>query len=210
MVAALAGKGVEISHLRRLPGKTALTHVTLVNGERVFGEYEEGVMGKFRLSEADFDFIAEHQLFCSGLWSHTEKDLARVRSLGVTVAFDFADRPDSDVGITAMPHTDLAFFSDDLSDVETLRQRLAYYCALGPKWVIATRGDKGSLALVDGAYYEQGIVPCAVVDTMGAGDSYIAAFLAAYLDDKTRPISEYMQKGAAFSAKTLSAYGAWS
>ena len=48
--------------------------------------------------------------------------------------------------------------------------------------VIATRGSKGSLVLVDGTFYEQS--PCLVKakDTMGAGDSFIACFLVHYLD----------------------------
>ena len=44
---AVADKGVDVSHLRTEPGSTALSHVTLVDGDRVFGDYEEGVMERF-------------------------------------------------------------------------------------------------------------------------------------------------------------------
>ncbi len=48
--------------------------------------------------------------------------------------------------------------------------------------VIATRGAKGALVMVDGRLYEQS--PCLVeaVDTMGAGDSFITRFLVGYCD----------------------------
>ena len=48
---AIAGKGVDVSHLRTEPGTTALSHVSIVDGDRVFGDYEEGVMASFRLTD---------------------------------------------------------------------------------------------------------------------------------------------------------------
>ena len=47
---AVAAKGVDVSHLHTEPGSTALSHVTVVNGARVFGDDEEGVMENFRLT----------------------------------------------------------------------------------------------------------------------------------------------------------------
>ena len=72
---AVADKGVDVSHLRTEPGSTALSHVTLVDGDRVFGDYEEGVMENFRLTEEDMDFLCGHDLVVSGLWGRVENDL---------------------------------------------------------------------------------------------------------------------------------------
>jgi fructoselysine 6-kinase len=52
-----------------------------------------------------------------------------------------------------------------------------------------------------------GITECEVIDTMGAGDSYIAGFLMGVLEEKS--IIECMKKGAMSSSKTLGYYGAW-
>ena len=41
---AVAEKGVDVSHLSVREGKTAVTQVSLIDGERVFGDYDEGVL----------------------------------------------------------------------------------------------------------------------------------------------------------------------
>ena len=48
--------------------------------------------------------------------------------------------------------------------------------------VLATRGSKGAIVMVDGRIYRQS--PCLIkaVDTMGAGDSFITRFLVGYCD----------------------------
>ena len=59
---AIAGKGVDVSHLYTKPGATAVSQVTLVDGERVFGDYDEGVLAEYRLSDGDLDFICTHDM----------------------------------------------------------------------------------------------------------------------------------------------------
>lgn len=50
--------------------------------------------------------------------------------------------------------------------------------------MVVTRGEKGSMAYDGEKFYYGGIVPCEVVDTMGAGDSFIAGFLYAICEGK--------------------------
>ena len=57
MICALQEKGVDTSHVQVLSGNTALTHVCRVDGERIFGDYEEGVMAEFSLNKEDIDFM---------------------------------------------------------------------------------------------------------------------------------------------------------
>ena len=56
-------------------------------------------------------------------------------------------------------------------------------------------------------FYTYGIVPVDVVDTMGAGDSFIAGFLYAICAGKAVP--EAMADGAKNSSVTLAYAGAW-
>ena len=52
----------------------------------------------------------------------------------------------------------------------------------GPRTVVATRGDKGAVALVGGRVVSHpGYVPPQVVDTVGAGDGFNAGFIASVL-----------------------------
>lgn len=57
-------------------------------------------------------------------------------------------------------------------------------------------------------YHRFGIVPCDhLVDSMGAGDSYIAGFLTGIVDGLS--IESAMEKGAANATETLKYFGAW-
>lgn len=47
----------------------------------------------------------------------------------------------------------VAFFSDDASDEESLKARILEVAALGPQIVVATRGGKGSLAYDGESFY---------------------------------------------------------
>ena len=108
MCAALQEKGVDVSHVQILSGKTAFTHVERINGERVFGDYDEGVMADFRLRQTDFDFLKGYNLLVTGLWGHTESQLADVRAMGIPVAFDGAERPLDEAGRIALPHVNVS------------------------------------------------------------------------------------------------------
>lgn len=206
MLSALREKGVDVSHVKILSGKTAVTHVELVNGERVFGTYEPGVMDDFSLTDGDIDFLCSHDLVVSGLWGMAERGLPRIRARGIPVAFDFADRPDDPVAEAALPFVDYAFFSLD-EDETKLADFMRSVLHKGPKLVVVTRGSNGSLACDGKSLYRYGIVPCPVVDTMGAGDSYIAGFLFGLL--RGLPVQACMEAGARSSSVTLGYRGAW-
>ncbi len=210
MRSALAGRGVDVSRLRTLSGPTALTHVKIREGERVFGDYEEGVMAGYALTEEDFSFISGHRIAVTGLWGRCEHALERIRAMGVATAFDCSDRPEDPAAQAAIPHAEIVFFSDDVSGDEELGARMREIFLRGTgagRTVVATRGGRGSL-LYDGTrFVRHGIIPCEVKDTMGAGDSYIAGFLAGRL--RGAAAEECMEAGARSAAVTLGYAGPW-
>jgi len=206
MKRALEAKGVDISHLHTRPGKTAVTMVELVNGDRVFGDYEEGVMTDFRLSDDDISFLCGHDLVHTGLWGHIDPDLPALRECGALISFDFADQLDHPIVATSLPMVDYAFFSYTHDD-DFIRDYLKTALGLGPRLALATLGENGSLAYDGKDFTPFGIIPVKVVDTMGAGDSYIAGFLQAILLGKSLP--DCMRAGAESAALTLQYMGAW-
>lgn len=207
IVEALNEKNVDTSHVVVLDGNTAITHVELVNCDRVFGEYNEGVLKQFKLSNNDIDFLCSHDLIVSGIWGMIENDLKKIKSRGIPIAFDFSYVMDDPVIDTAIGSVDYAFFASDKGDTPELRHFMQKTHARGPKVVTVTLGDKGSLAY-DGQKFTVGnIVPCNVVDTMGAGDSFIAGFLYGIINKKS--LKECMQMGATNSSVTLEYNGAW-
>jgi fructokinase len=56
---------------------------------------------------------------------------------------------------------------------------LAAWAAMGPSFCVATLGDRGAIALLDGKRVEIPAPCIEVVDTVGAGDSFMSALLSA-------------------------------
>ena len=207
MVDSLSKKGVDISHLKVLPGNTAVTHVEIKNGDRILGDYDEGVMADFKLSNKDIDFLCSHDLVVSGIWGMIESDLYKLKAKNVPIAFDFADKINHQISRIALPWVDYAFFSDDFSKDEDIKNAMKNIKKIGPKIVIFTRGTKGSIAYDGNNFFEFGIFDCKVIDSMGAGDSYIAGFLMSLLNGVS--IEGCMKNGALSSSITLGYKGAW-
>ena len=208
MYDAIQRKGVDVSHLQFKEGKTAVTQVELIDGERVFGDYDEGVLAGYQLSREDIEFICTHDIVICDLWGKVEGHFAELHQRGILTAFDCATRPDDEACKVAIPHSDYVFFSNDESQIEELKEQMKEIHRRGPKLVIAMRGENGSLCFDGTNYYEMGIVQCEkVVDTMGAGDSYISGFLHALLQGKS--IHDSMRAGAMTATETIQYFGAW-
>ena len=190
-----------------LKGSTALCHVSLQDGDRILGDYDEGVMQQFALRDEDLQYLKSFDLVVTGLWGHTEHYLEQIRANGTPTAFDGAERPFDPAGLIALLHTNIAFFSDDTADDAALKEKLLAVAALGPDIAVATRGAHGSLAFDGSSFFDCPPAPCTVADTMGAGDSYIAGFLRAWLECKS--ISACMLEGARNAAITIGYTGAW-
>ncbi|MCX5408906.1 sugar kinase [Streptomyces sp. NBC_00335] len=78
---------------------------------------------------------------------------------------------------------------------------------LGPREAVLKLGSRGALAAVGDEVTPQGVVPVTPVDPIGAGDAFVAGYLAALLDGGTVP--DRLRTGAACGAFTVAAYGDW-
>ncbi len=204
---ALNKKGVDTSHVHVLDGPTAVTEVTVIDGDRKFGTYREGVLSDFKLSEDDIEFAGQHDLIVSGIWGMIEDDLHLLKRTGKPIAFDFSDQFKHPLVEKVISHTDFAFFAADEECEALLIEKMKRFKEMGPKLIIVTRGSIGSLAYDGHTVYRYGVLPCDVVDTMGAGDSFIAGFLVALL--RVEDVEGCMACGAKNSSITIQYSGAW-
>lgn len=207
LIDALNRKGVDTSHVHVAEGSTAVTKVEVVNGNRVFGDYIEGVMEHFKLTDEDIDFLCTQDLVVSGIWGHTAQDLGKIRKHGIPIVFDYSDQPHDPIVDASISNVDYAFFGLDSDDTDEVRSFMREKQAMGPKVVIVTLGEHGSLAYDGKGFHKHGIIEVNIADTMGAGDSFIAGFVKGILESKD--VVGCMDEGAKSSAVTLQYSGAW-
>lgn len=203
----LSDRAIDLTHFHMLEGNTALCEVSLNGNDRILGDYEEGVMKSFHMDDDDISFLASHDILLTDLWGNQTHVYQDPRLADKIRVFDSADRLDDPAAMAVIPCTDILFFSSDDTE-EEVRKRMLEIRDAGPSIIVAMRGKHGSLCLHNGTFTATGIVPAEhITDTMGAGDSYIAGFLYAYINHMN--IAECMRQGAQTASSTLSHYGAF-
>ena len=110
------------------------------------------------------------------------------------ISFDFSERTDPDYLARVCPHLTYAFFSGSDLTQEELDALIERCHALGTRVVGITLGSRGALFSEEGKRYQQGIVRVEAIDTMGAGDSFIAGFLT------RRVLGDNMEDALRFAA----------
>lgn len=199
-------KGVDVSMVKTIEGSTAISHIDLINKERVFGEYEEGVLPQLLLAEEELKRLAECDIVVSSVWSYTESYFERLKRLGAITAMDFSTELDSEVIDVVGAYLDYAFFSFEEGNME-LEEFMKDIFERIRGIVIVTRGEEGSVVYDGKQFIYHGIEPCEVIDTLGAGDSFIAGFLYGMAEGLS--IKDSMMKGAKNSSVTIGYKGAW-
>jgi fructoselysine 6-kinase len=202
----LAAAGVDVSYLHSKTGVTAQTFVALCGSDRVLGDYVEGVMSNFCLTDEDLTWIEQFDMLHAGIWGHVEPYLPALKAPHRIMSFDFADKWDSPLWSELAPSLDYAFASAR-EDTPALRSHLREIVHSGAGSVIATLGAEGSLAYDGQSFYRQCAIAVDIVDTMGAGDAFIAGFLSAIARHFT--VEQAMLQGAQGAASTLQCHGAW-
>lgn len=201
---ALAAEGIDLSHLRSEPGNTCVMLMDLKNGvDRVHLEGIEGVMAGYTLTSEEDEFVREHDMLHTDLFGKVLDHLPTWHDAGVKVVMDFSvfsEDPEFHCE-SYFPYVDYAFMSYDGESLEHLRNYLRYVHSFGPQLVTATRGEKGSICFDGMQFHECGIVPAQVVNTVGAGDSYIAGFTYGILQEWDVPAC--MQNGALLASRVI-------
>jgi fructoselysine 6-kinase len=198
ILSALAGNGVEACVETRSGERTAVTDLEVIhaNDRRIVRE-DFGACASYRPSEGDIDSIRR----CSHLhigWLPDATDLKRrLAGSGLVVSQDLAVNPDP-AGVT------LAFASagESWDRAEAL---LSDILERGIGVAIVTCGALGSLAGSGRTRFLTDAAPAAIVDTTGAGDSFIAGFLHGFAQDW--PLDACLLSGRSVAARSCEHYG---
>ncbi|WID97171.1 PfkB family carbohydrate kinase [Bosea vestrisii] len=206
IVDALRQEGVDTSRCRMLAGDNARAFIGHDGNDRRFLRSQHGVRGQWgQFWPEDLAYVAAFDLVHSSVYGELDANLATLRRAVRRLSYDFSERwTDANLAAT-LPSLDIAFLSfPSGSDAEC--RDLARCCAdAGPGLVVVTRGERGSLAMADGVFHHSGINQTQIVDTLGAGDGFIAAFLLAVQEKKSIP--EALAAGAAHAAAVCAYQG---
>ncbi|HUB40302.1 MAG TPA: PfkB family carbohydrate kinase [Streptosporangiaceae bacterium] len=205
LVDSLSTERVDTRRISVVSGPTAWCQITHAGGEWLIGPRQRGV-AVFRPDDDDLAFAGTasiiHSTYCSGL----EDALPELARRG-RVSFDFSHHVDDGYADDLLPFVHVAEFSAAGLDDRDCAELARWAAARGPAYVLVTRGSKGAMLFDGTATVSVSAVPCSVVDTLGAGDSFIGRALHGLIQGE--PAQVLLEAGARAAARTCSTWGAY-
>jgi len=137
----------------------------------------------------------------------------------VPVSFDvnhraslWAGRDATDTYLSIAARATIVFASADearilVPEVDSPSGLARAIVALGPSHALIRLGAQGCVAMVDGSEYQRDAKTVAVIDTVGAGDAFVAGYLADFLAG--RPTDERLDTAIAAGAFACMSPGDW-
>lgn len=205
---AARAAGVDLDGVHVLAEPTGVTTVELLpGGERRFVHEAYGASASYRLDAEGLRLLAGSRwVHASNLGGATEA-VDELASAGHALSYDFSDRDDERLRSDLCPALQVAFFSVPGDDRAAAVELAGAARAEGAAVAVVTRGAQGSLAVHRGGTVDQEALAAHVVDTLGAGDAFIAAFVAAFAVGGS--IQTALRRGAQAAARTCEIVGPW-
>jgi fructoselysine 6-kinase len=204
VLGALRAEGVDTSRTRVQDGANAYAVVTVVDGNRTFASGDLGV-SVFALDSGDLAAAATYDLVHTGECSNIEDQLLDLASVARRISFDFSERPwdyietyaaGVEIAIRSCPGADL---TEATAQAERLR-------GLGPATVAVTLGARGALVLQEALTYRPA-PRGTIVDTLGAGDAFIARLLVGLAHNE--PIEQLVGTATDYATAACASFGAF-
>lgn len=190
---------VVLANLQELDAPTAYTDIDVdADGERIIAFEDFGTSALYTPTPADLLALAQMDHIHIGWFKGAAALRQALQGHGITFSQDVAVNPDAsglDVGFESVgPSEPLA------------RAALQRLQAAGCRVAVVTCGAMGSMATDGGDVVATGIraVP-AVIDTTGAGDTFIAGFLSAW--KRGQPLAACLASGRDAAAATCGHVG---
>ncbi|KGX91754.1 PfkB family carbohydrate kinase [Pontibacillus marinus] len=210
MLQTLQNQDVNISRVRRAYGESGQAFVNLnSHNDRIFVDNNRGGIQNdlsLKINEKDLDLIEEHDILHTSLYSNSDDHISLL-SKHIPISYDFSNHYTYDHLERICPYVSFAFISGSHLSEHEIEETINLIHGYGTNVVVITRGDKGANASLKGTTYYQDIEPVDVVDSLGAGDSFIAGFLKDYLDHNQ--MTKALETGAQKAAITCTVNGAF-
>lgn len=203
VLAGVAAAGLDPGDVQRLPGETGVTLLSHELGDRHFLLENFGVSFRYEPPTPAYEALRTAD------WVHlgTNSSPALVRRLvadAVPFSVDVSTAYDS-LPLEGVP---LVFASCPESSAMGPEAVAGALRAAGAREVVVTRGRLGAYLYAGGREHRVPIVPVDVVDTCGAGDSFIAEFVASHRIEG-RAAEESLRRAAKAASLTCGHVGGY-
>ena len=203
---SLRAEGVELTRLRVKDGPNAFAtvHMDDDGNNRKWGLCEKGV-SMFQLDSADLEYLTGFDLVHTGETSRMDRQLPEIRER-VSISFDFSDR-DLDYAASVLPYVKVAAFSRSRADETEIARVLDAAHSAGVELVTVTQGARGATVFHKGEVFFVPSVPVDAIDTLGAGDAFVARLACGVLSGV--PLADAGSNAAQYSALICGTPGAF-
>lgn len=192
--------GVDVTGLVTVPGRTSVSRIRVdASGDRHFEFEDFAVCADYTPDPEALEMVAECRAAHIGLLPAAAPVRAWLASRSVLVSQDCAVT-------SGYEHLDIAFCSQAAAAAPATAIAQAAIAG-GARLAVVTCGADGSLAHDGKTWWRASAVPVEAADTTGAGDSYAAGFLDAWLTGAD--IDQAMAAASATAARTCTHTGAW-
>lgn len=207
VLASLEAEGVDTSLTITTSGPNAFAEVMLDGGDRVFVRSQRNVAA-FVPTDRDFDAMADFDVVHTAYTGPFSAHVAEMASRA-PVSFDFGTRYDPRGGEARamLPSLFLASFSGSHLSPDEASRLAAELVARGAEHALVTRGPDGAYLADDSGVTYGPAEQVTAVDTLGAGDSFIAAVLVGLVTG--RSASETLADASRLAAGVCTGYGAF-
>jgi fructoselysine 6-kinase len=190
IVNAMQNEKIDISRCVIQDGETGRCGIHLNEGDRtIVDENDAGVVKShpLRITRDLLEYIKTFDIAHSSCFSYIEDQLSIIKEAGIPVLYDFSDVWEEETLDEVCPSISIAFFSGkNLSEEELKRLLKKIIETHGCMLAVTTIGVRGAIVYNGRKFYKK--LPYnfkeAVIDTTGAGDSWITAFICSYFENK--------------------------
>lgn len=202
----LSSYNINTSYLCKSKYSTASNRIYIsAKGDRYFkpDSWNGGAFEKFRLEKTHLEFLKTQDIIAINVGDPNLKSILSNQHKNQLLVVDFMDCRDNSKIIEIIDKTDIAFISADINQLDDLK----VISDESGKMIVATLGEKGSMAYFNGnSYFEEAPVVEEVIDTTGCGDAFQAAFTISWR--YSNDIQTALKKGSEAAAKILTFTGA--
>lgn len=178
--------GINTDNVITLDGPTGFTIIGHdAAGDRQFLEEDYGVAADYRIDDATAELLSDFDWIHLSRQADAAERAAQLGSRGALLSCDFGEQqPGANPG-PLCAELEVAFFSLPDGDPDTAAKLATDATEVGASIGVVTMGPLGSIAVAEGKCWFRSAVEVTVVDSLGAGDAFIAAFIADVVSDET-------------------------